>query len=83
MEDHETALPKKRNTLFSIALVLATLLVLFFGFALVPKIIGEYIGYFNGESLHDAGWEGIVMELTFYVFLTGYILFGGKSVQEA
>lgn len=73
MEEKETIEPKKRNILLLITQILATVLVLLFGFALVPKIIGEYIGYFNGESLHDAGWEGLVMELTFYVFLAGYI----------
>lgn len=73
MKDKETIKPKKRKTLLLITQILATVLVLFFGFALVPKIIGEYIGYFNGEGLHDAGWEGLVMELTFYVFLAGYI----------
>lgn len=73
MKDKETIKPKKRKTLLLITQILATVLVLFFGFAIVPKIIGEYIGYFNGEGLHDAGWEGLVMELTFYVFLAGYI----------
>lgn len=73
MKDKETIKPKKRKTLLLITQILATVLILFFGFAIVPKIIGEYIGYFNGEGLHDAGWEGLVMELTFYVFLAGYI----------
>ena len=79
MEDQKTTQSIRKKILFSIALVLATIFVLFFGFAIVPKIIGEYIGYFSGESLHNAGWEGIVMELTFYVFLTGYIFVWWKK----
>ena len=40
--------------------------------ALGPKIVGEIIDAFHGEPLYD-GWGGFVMELTFIVFITGYI----------
>lgn len=64
---------KTGRTILIIARVLATLLVLFFSVAILPKIAQEIIDGFKGEFYH-AGWEGIMMELTYLVFIIGFII---------
>lgn len=65
--------PSKKNTKLIIARVFTSIVALFFILALVPKLIAEYADAIKGEPLFEGGWEGIVMELTFYVFIIGYI----------
>jgi hypothetical protein len=81
MEGTSLTPAKKKNSLLLAARIFATLLALFFSLALLPKLVGQYIDTINGKPLFEepgwegiaAGWEGLVMELTYYVFMTGFI----------
>lgn len=74
METQISNHPEKSNTLLLITRLFSTTLALLFLFAFAPKLINEYSKAFTGEKpLFGSGWEGIVMEMTIYVFLTGFI----------
>jgi len=62
---------KNQKIVLLIARIFAALLALFFLVAFGPKLIGQY--FTGGEGISNGGWEGWVMELTFYIFLIGYI----------
>ena len=73
---------KGSKTLIIITIVLASILCIFFSFALLPKLIGSIIEEgFN--SLYSGDWGGLVMTWTYIVFIIGFIvvwwhkLFGG------
>jgi hypothetical protein len=64
--------PKKKHALIIITIILASLLVLFFSFAFLPKLIGGIIE--DGLStLYSGGWGGLVMTWTYIVFIIGLI----------
>lgn len=66
--------PKPNKILIIISYSFSSLLALFFIVAFVPKLIDEYIGIIRGtEQSYFEGWEGIIMELTFYLFMIGFI----------
>ena len=66
--------PKKSSNIISIiAYVLASLLTLFFSVALVPKIIME-IKEEGISILYTGGWEGLVMQWTYIVFIIGFAI---------
>ena len=60
---------KNQKVLLLITRILASLLALFFLLAFGPKFFQELADIFNGE----AGWGGLVMMLTFVVFIIGFI----------
>lgn len=61
----------KTTTLVIITYALAILLVLFFSFALLPKLVQDIID--NGISvLFSGGWGGLVMVWTYIVFIIGF-----------
>lgn len=63
------------RTLLIITYSFTSLVALFFIIAFVPKLIDEYMGIITGNpNVNFSGWEGIVMELTFYIFIIGYII---------
>ncbi|MBN1199911.1 MAG: hypothetical protein JXA23_11210 [Bacteroidales bacterium] len=64
---------KKSNSLLLIAQIVSTALVLFFLLAFVPKLVDEYTNVLTGEKPYFGGWEGLIMEVTFYLFIIGYI----------
>lgn len=57
-----------------IARIIVSIVFLFFSFAIVPKILGQFIESFGDEGLSDGGWEGMVMQLTYFVFLIGFLV---------
>lgn len=73
MENQDGLLSKKMKVLLIITRVFVSLLALFFSFAIVPKIIPQYFNAATGEPLSNGSWEGMVMELTFYVFIIGFV----------
>lgn len=70
MEDQDVVHPRKAKALLIVARIFASILALFFLLAIGPKFIGQY--FTEGEGLSDGGWEGWVMEITFYVFVIGF-----------
>ena len=63
------------RTILIITYSFTSLAALFFIIAFVPKLIDEYMGIITGNpNVNFSGWEGIVMELTFYIFIIGYII---------
>ncbi len=70
MENNNNISAKRTKVLLIITRVLASLLALFFISAFGPKIFDGITDIFRGEE----GWEGIVMMLTFLVFIVGFIL---------
>jgi hypothetical protein len=73
MKNQNHPAKKKVFTLLFFARILATVVAFLFSIAFVPKLIMEIINAFHGEPLIE-GWEGLVMELTYIVFITGYII---------
>jgi hypothetical protein len=73
MENHLPHSPKKDRSLLVITRIFSTLLALFFALAFIPKLISEYSQAIKGEKPIFGGWEGLIMEITFYVFFIGYI----------
>lgn len=74
MENQINASPTKSHTLLLITRIFSSCLALFFILAFVPKLVDEYSKVFTGEKpLFGPGWEGLIMEVTFYVFIIGYI----------
>jgi hypothetical protein len=73
MEKTNQLYSKDMRTLLIAARVIASVLALFFIVAFVPKLIQEIIDVTQGKDAFN-GWEGIVMELTFLVFIIGYII---------
>ena len=71
MDNQDVVQSKKAKTLLIVARVFTSLFALFYGFAIVPKLIGQY--FIEGEGLSDGGWEGWVMEITFYIFVIGFV----------
>jgi hypothetical protein len=65
--------PKRKDLFLLIIRILASLLAIFFILAYVPKLVGEVLDVFKGEPIYK-GWEGLVMETTFFVFLAGYVI---------
>lgn len=63
----------KKDILVIITIILASLLVLFFSIALLPKLIESVIddGY---KSFHTGSWGGLIMTWTYIVFIIGFIL---------
>lgn len=55
------------------AYVFTSMAAIFFTFALGPKLIDEYISILIGDTVKNYGWEGLVMELTYYIFIIGFI----------
>lgn len=70
MENSELAQDKKAKTLLKITRILASILALFFLLAFGPKFFDGIADIYRGEE----GWEGIVMMLTFLVFIVGFVL---------
>jgi len=70
MENTENVSAKRTKLLLIITRVLASLLTLFFIVAFGPKIFDGITDIFRGEE----GWEGIVIMLTFLVFIVGFSL---------
>ena len=71
MENQDKVHSEKTKILLIIARVITSLFALFYGLAIVPKLIGEY--FIEDEGLSsNGGWEGWVMEITFYVFVIGF-----------
>jgi|GEM_PF-1239666 len=64
---------RKSNALLLVAQIFASLLALFFLLAFVPKLIDEYVQAFTGEKPFFDGWEGLIMEATFYLYIIGYL----------
>ena len=56
-----------------IARIFVSFVFLFFSFAIVPKIIGQFLESLSDEGLADVGWEGMIMQLTYFVFLIGFL----------
>ncbi len=66
---------KKNSTLAIISYSFTSLIALFFVVSFVPKLMDEYMGIITGDAKESfAGWEGLVMELTFYIFIIGFIV---------
>jgi len=65
--------PKRKDLFLFVIRMLASLLAIFFILAFVPKLIDELRDVFNGQPFYK-GWEGLVMEITFFVFLAGYVI---------
>jgi len=63
---------KRSTSIISIiTYVLSSLLAIFFSVAIVPKIVGDIIE--NGYTvLYTGGWEGLVMQWTYIVFIIGF-----------
>jgi hypothetical protein len=75
MENQDNSKNKANKTLVIVTYVFTSLLALFFLMAFGPKLVDEYIGIIRGtEQNYFEGWEGIVMELTFFAFMIGYIV---------
>jgi hypothetical protein len=73
MGNKVTPVNKKAKTQLLIARIFASVLAFLFVIIFVPKLIGEIIDAFDGKAFFD-GWQGIVMEVTFFVFIAGYIV---------
>lgn len=74
MENSDTPKNKANKTLVLVTFIFTSILALFFLLAFGPKLVQEYIGIIRGtEENYFEGWEGIVMELTFFSFMIGYI----------
>jgi len=65
--------PKKINSMLLTARIFSSLLALFIGLALIPKLIDDYSATSGSKLWLTDSWEGMVMELTLYVFMLGYI----------
>ncbi|MBN1198249.1 MAG: hypothetical protein JXA23_02775 [Bacteroidales bacterium] len=63
----------KNKILLITTMIFSTLLALFFALAFVPKLVDEYLQAIAGTKPIFGGWEGLVMELTFYLFMIGYL----------
>ena len=71
MENKNIDPPKKRNAKLLIARIFSSVFALLYTLALGPKLIGRY---FNLEdTLSGETWEEWVMELTFYIFMMGFV----------
>ena len=73
MKEHIALPSKKSGTQLLIARIFASVLAFLFIIIFVPKLIGEIIDAYDGKAFFD-GWQGIVMEVTFFVFIAGYIM---------
>lgn len=73
MKDHIALPGKKSRTQLLIARIFASVLAFLFVIIFVPKLVGEIIDAYDGKAFFD-GWQGIVMEVTFFVFIAGYIV---------
>ncbi len=70
MENVHVVQEKRKKVLLVATRVLASLLVLFFLLAFGPKFFKGITDIYGGEE----GWEGIVMMVTFLVFIAGFII---------
>ena len=70
MENTENVSAKRKKVLLITTRILASLLALFFLAAFGPKFFDGISDIFRGEE----SWGGIVMMLTFLVFIVGFIL---------
>ena len=71
MNDLRNEPKKSLNIISIITYVLSSLLAIFFSVAIVPKIVGDIIE--NGYTvLYTGGWEGLVMQWTYIVFIIGF-----------
>ncbi len=69
----ENPKPKKKKVLVNITIILASLLLLFFSFALLPKLIQGIID--DGlKSFYTGNWGGLVMTWTYIVFIISLII---------
>ena len=75
MESKEVKQRKGHRIFIIITYSFTSLVAAFFIIAFVPKLIDEYMGIIMGDVKGNfSGWEGIVMELTFYIFVIGFFL---------
>jgi len=70
MENTNHPQETRKKALLIVTRILASLLAMFFIATFGPKIFEGIIEIYRGEE----GWEGIVMMLTFLVFIVGFIL---------
>ena len=70
MENTNHPQETRKKALLIVTRILASLLAMFFMATFGPKIFEGIIEIYRGEE----GWEGIVMMLTFLVFIVGFIL---------
>jgi len=73
---------RKKITLL-IARIFVIAVALFFSLAIVPKLMGQYFDALQGEGLRNGGWEGWVMEITYYVFIIGFVFSWWKKCIAA
>lgn len=73
MENNGISQTRKTRLLLISTRVLATSLAIFFSIAFLPKMVQEVMECFKGEFF-QAGWEGLVMELTYFVFMVGFVI---------
>lgn len=73
MENSKDTAVEKRDTFLLIIRVLAVLFFLFYILTLGPKLIDEIREIINGAPVYR-GWGMMVMELTFLIFLAGFII---------
>lgn len=62
------------NKLKLVSRIFASLVALFFVFAFAPKLIDQYLNFGVYGSVVNGNWEALVMELTFWIFIIGYLI---------